>query len=71
MKKLISLVGAVIANLGIVKADTGCSMMWGGTSMMGGFSGIYSVVLFAVFAFLFSVIFWLTHKWITESKRRR
>jgi len=45
--------------------------MWGGTSMMGGFSGIYSVVLFAVFAFLFSVIFWLTHKWITESKRRR
>jgi len=72
MKKLVSLASAVMANLGLVRADGVCSMMWGESSMMSsGFAGIYGVVLFAVFAFLFSVIFWLTYKWVTEGRKRR
>jgi len=32
--------------------------------------GLFGIVYFALAAFVFSAIFWLTHNWIVPKKRR-
>tara|TARA_Y100000034_G_scaffold5829_1_gene6464 strand:- start:10624 stop:10956 length:333 start_codon:yes stop_codon:yes gene_type:complete len=34
-------------------------------------SGILKIVYFAFAAFLFSIIFWLTHNWLVKGKKKR
>lgn len=47
-------------------------MMDGGMMMGGGIygMGVVGIIYFALAAFLFSVIFWLTHNWLIKGKRR-
>ena len=50
-----------------VTADFG--MM--GTGMMGSYGmGIIWPFYFALMAFIFSIIFWLTHNWLTSKKKK-
>ncbi len=67
MKKTI-LFGALFALLSQpVLADWG---MMGSTGMMGSGMGIYGVIYFALAAFVFSVIFWMTHNWIVPKRKK-
>ncbi len=66
MKKTIFLLGWMVMLSPAVLADWG--MMGSGT--MGYGMGIYKVIYFALAAFVFSVIFWLTHNWIVPKKKR-
>ena len=41
-----------------------------GYGMMGGIGmGLYGVIWFAIAAFVFSVIFWLTYRWIVKGNK--
>jgi hypothetical protein len=67
MKKII-LFGALFALLSQpVLADWG---MMDGTGMMGTGMGLVGLVYFAVGAFIFSVIFWLTHNWLVPKRKK-
>jgi hypothetical protein len=71
MKKAI-LLSMLLLLLPSVLADYG-DMMSGG--MMGGAGwfgmGLVGLIYFAIGAFVFSVIFWLTHNWLVKDKRRK
>ena len=67
MKKIIYPLTLILA-IPVVFADWG---MMGDYGMMGsGTMGLFGVVYFALAAFVFSVIFWLTHNWIVPKKKR-
>jgi hypothetical protein len=74
MKKLafVLLVGLLIP-FSFILADSGagdCPMS--GKFIMGGGTGwtmgLISLVYFVLVSFIFSLIFWLTHKWIVKKK---
>ncbi|MEK6886341.1 MAG: hypothetical protein AABW88_00765 [Nanoarchaeota archaeon] len=42
-----------------------------GSSMMGGLGfGPFGIVWFAIISFVFSIVFWLTYRWLVGNKRR-
>jgi len=68
-KAIISILGAAIVASPAVLADFGDMM--GGYGMMGsGTMGLFGIVYFALAAFVFSAIFWLTYNWIVPKKKR-
>jgi len=67
MKKIFYPLVFVLASPAVF-ADWG---MMDGYGMMGyGGMGVFGVVYFALAAFVFSLIFWLTHNWIVPKKKR-
>lgn len=44
----------------------GYGMMWGGNSGSYLWGWLFGLVCFAIFSFVFSVIFWLVHNWINK-----
>jgi uncharacterized membrane protein len=68
MKKILALLATLIAYSTFVSADVGDMM---GMGMMGTFGmSLYKAIYFALAAFIFSVIFWLTHNWLASCKKR-
>jgi len=58
---------------GMMGSEETINMMGGKNmayGMMGSGMGIYGLVYFALAAFVFSVIFWMTHNWIVQKKKR-
>ncbi|MEE9526011.1 MAG: hypothetical protein V3V78_05390 [Candidatus Woesearchaeota archaeon] len=46
-------------------------MAYGMMSNVGMFGGsLYKVIYFALAAFVFSIIFWLTHNWLVDGKSK-
>jgi hypothetical protein len=70
MKKILALLGTLVTCSTFVSADFGDMM--DGFGMMGGSfgMGIYGAIYFAIGAFIFSAIFWLTHNWLANCKKR-
>jgi len=66
-KTIISIFGVFALAASPVLADWG---MMEGYGMMSGGMGLFRIVYFALAAFVFSAIFWLTHNWIVPKKRR-
>jgi hypothetical protein len=69
MKKLVLLLSFLVLLSSTVLADYG---MMDGYGMMGGagmLGGLLGLVYFALAAFVFSVIFWMTHNWLVKKKR--
>jgi hypothetical protein len=61
---LFLIIPSVLADEGMM---SGFGMM-GGAGMVG--MGLVGLVYLAVGAFVFSVIFWLTHNWLVKGKKR-
>lgn len=70
MKKMIASLVA-LTNLGIVNAADYSGFQMMGYPMMSGWVITYGLFYFVVLAFISSVIFWLTYKWLAEGKKRR
>jgi hypothetical protein len=55
-----------------IRTQGGMMNMMEGYGMMSGAGmvgwGLYGLLWFAVASFIFAVIFWLTHNWITKKK---
>ena len=73
MKKLILIPSLLVLLSLIALADYGMMGYNNGSGMMGGgwiLGGFVGILYFALAAFIFSVIFWLTHNWLSKCKKR-
>jgi hypothetical protein len=66
MKKIIYPLILILASPAVL-ADWG---MMGDYGMSGYGMGVFGIIYFALAAFIFSVIFWMTHNWIVPKKKR-
>jgi uncharacterized membrane protein len=73
MKKIIVPISLLSVLSCSVSADWNGMMGYGSSSgMMGGWGmGIYGVIYFALAAFVFSAIFWLTYNWLVKPNKKR
>jgi len=67
MKSLVYLIGLVLLSSVAFAQTTGLMGYDRGGSGMDGM--LIGLVYFAVMAFIFSAIFWLTHNWLAKNKK--
>jgi len=72
MKK-IALLGMIALGIPSVLADYGSMIGYGtGYGMMGGLGvGLFGLLWIVLAAFIFSIIFWSTYKWIAKENKNK
>ncbi|MBU0629145.1 MAG: hypothetical protein KKC75_08210 [Nanoarchaeota archaeon] len=72
-KTILASIGALTASLPLALADYGGMMGYGsGYSMMGGLgTGLFGLLWVVLAAFIFSIIFWSTYKWIAKEEKNK